>query len=252
MDPESPTPKGTQGAERAEGRLRQVRSFVLRGGRLTVAQQRALDEYWPAYGIEPGIEPGAEILDLQVTFGNEHPVIADVGFGNGDSTWQMARDHPQENYLGIEVHRPGVGHLLMKIEEHALRNVRIACADATEFFARRLHDSSLAGVRIYFPDPWPKKRHHKRRLVQAGFVGLIASKLRAGGVLHLATDWTPYAEHMLEVLAATPAFTNLCSEGGYCPRPPWRPLTRYEQRGNKLGHAVHDLIFRKTGADLHG
>lgn len=237
---------------RPEGRLRQVRSFVLRGGRLTVAQQRALDEFWPAYGIEPGIPSGTDPLDLGALFGNDQPVIVDVGFGNGDSTWQMARDHPQENYLGIEVHRPGVGHLLLKLEEHALRNVRIAGADAAEFFSSRLGDSSLAGVRIYFPDPWPKKRHHKRRLVQPAFVGQVANRLSAGGVLHLATDWTPYAEHMLEVLAASPTFTNLSADGNYCPRPPWRPLTRYEKRGQKLGHAVHDLIFRKTDAGIDG
>jgi len=246
--PGSQTPRGTESKARAEGRLRQVRSFVLRGGRLTVAQQRALDEYWPAYGIETDIESGTDPLDFQALFGNDHPVIVDVGFGNGDSTWQMARENPQENYLGIEVHPPGVGHLLLKLEEQGLRNVRIACADAAEFFGSRLGDSSLAGVRIYFPDPWPKKRHHKRRLVQPAFVALVANKLRAGGVLHLATDWTPYAEHMIEVLAATPSFTNLSAEGNYCPRPPWRPPTRYEKRGQKLGHAVHDLVFRKTGA----
>jgi len=226
----------------ANGRLRQVRSFVLRGGRLTVAQERALDEFWPVHGIAPGETP----LDFESLFGNDHQVIADIGFGNGDSTWQMAEQHPEENYLGIEVHRPGVGHLLMKLEEHALRNVRIACADAAEFLASRIAEASLAGVRIYFPDPWPKKRHHKRRLVQPGFVGLIASKLREGGVLHLATDWTPYAEHMLGVLAESPIFNNLSPDNTYCLRPPWRPLTRYEKRGQKLGHAVHDLIYCKA------
>ena len=236
-------PRETGSEAAAEGRLRQVRSFVLRGGRLTVAQQRALDELWPIHGIAAGEAP----LDFAPMYGNDQPVIADIGFGNGDSTWQMAQEHPDENFLGIEVHRPGVGHLLMKLEEHALRNVRIACADATEFLAGRISDDSLAGVRVYFPDPWPKKRHHKRRLVQPTFVALIANKLRAGGVLHLATDWTPYAEHMLAVLSETSAFENLSPDGTCCARPPWRPLTRYEKRGQKLGHAVHDLIFRKAG-----
>jgi len=179
-------------------------------------------------------------------FGNSSPVFVDVGFGNGDSTWQMAQNHPEENFLGVEVHRPGVGHLLMKLQEHGLENVRIACADAVEFFSGRVADASLAGVRIYFPDPWPKKRHNKRRLVQSGFVDVLAKKIRGGGVLHLATDWTPYAEHMLAVLAANEAFTNLSADGPYSPRPQWRPLTRYEQRGQRLGHTVHDLVFQRN------
>ena len=174
--------------------------------------------------------------------------MVDIGFGNGDSTWQMAMEHPDENYLGIEVHPPGVGHLLLKLEEHGLRNVRIACSDAVEFLSDRVADASLAGVRIYFPDPWPKKRHHKRRLVQPDFTAVLARRIRAGGVLHVATDWTPYAEHMLGVLAANEAFTNLSADRTYCPRPAWRPLTRYEKRGQKLGHAVHDLVFRRNGA----
>lgn len=221
--------------------MRQVRSFVLRGGRLTDGQKRALDELWPVYGVDNG----AGVLDLATLFGNRNPVIVEIGFGKGESTWQMAQEQPGQNFLGVEVHLPGVGHLLLKLEEHRLQNVRLACADAVEFLRERLADASLAGVRLYFPDPWPKKRHQKRRIVQTAFADLLASKLASGGVLHMATDWEPYARHMLEVMAAAEAFENLSATGDFCPRPDWRPLTRYETRGQKLGHTVHDLIFRR-------
>lgn len=224
-------------------RHRPVRSFVLRGGRLTEGQKRALDELWPRYGIDPA----PPVLDFSTLFGNPHPVILDIGFGNGESTWQMARDKPDENYLGVEVHLPGVGHLLLRLAEHQLENVRIACADAVEFLQTRVADGSLAGIRLYFPDPWPKKRHYKRRIVQAGFIELMAAKLIPGGILHLATDWSPYAEWMLEVMASCNALENLAVEGDYCPRPAWRHLTKYEARGQKLGHSVHDLIYRRRG-----
>jgi len=223
------------------GRMRQVRSFVLRGGRLTDGQKRALDELWPVYGVDTG--PG--VLDLPALFGNRNPVIVEIGFGKGESTWQMAQEQSGQNFLGVEVHLPGVGHLLLRLDEHRLQNVRIACADAVVFLRECLADASLAGVRLYFPDPWPKKRHHKRRIVQAGFADLLARKLASGGVLHMATDWEPYARHMLEVMAASDSFENLSAAGEFCPRPDWRPLTRYETRGQKLGHTVHDLIFRR-------
>jgi tRNA (guanine-N7-)-methyltransferase len=218
-----------------------VRSFVLRGGRLTEGQKRALADLWPRFGIEEG----GGMLDLPRLFGNPGAVILDIGFGNGESTWQMARGRPDENYLGVEVHRPGVGHLLLKIEEHKLENIRIACADAVEFLRLRIPDHALAEARLYFPDPWPKQRHHKRRIVQPGFVSLLAKKLAPGSVLHMATDWAPYAEHMLSVLASSDEFENLSTSGEYCPRPNWRAGTRYESRGRKLGHQVHDLIFRR-------
>ena len=165
--------------------MRPVRSFVLRAGRLTEGQKRALDELWPLYGIDEGKYQ----LDLEILFGNDQPVIMEIGFGNGDATWQMALAHPEENYLGVEVHRPGVGHLLLKLEENGIGNVRIACEDAVELIRQRIPRGSLAGVRIYFPDPWPKKRHHKRRIIQAPFIGLLAEKMQAGGILHMATDW---------------------------------------------------------------
>ena len=222
--------------------MRPVRSFVLRAGRLTEGQKRALDELWPLYGIDEGKYQ----LDLEILFGNDQPVIMEIGFGNGDATWQMALAHPEENYLGVEVHRPGVGHLLLKLEENGIGNVRIACEDAVELIRQRIPRGSLAGVRIYFPDPWPKKRHHKRRIIQAPFIGLLAEKMQAGGILHMATDWEQYAEYMLEVMHNSRDFENLAQDGKACPKPEWRPATKYEKRGERLGHSVFDLVFRRT------
>ena len=221
--------------------MRPVRSFVLRAGRLTEGQKRALDELWPLYGIDEGENQ----LDLKILFGNDHPVIMEIGFGNGDATWQMALAHPEENYLAVDVHRPGVGHLLLKLEENGIGNVRIACEDAVELLRQRIPRDSLAGVRIYFPDPWPKKRHHKRRIIQAPFVGLLAEKIQPAGILHLATDWEQYAEHMLEVMHNSRDFENLASDGKVYPKPEWRPATKYEKRGERLGHGVFDLVFRR-------
>ena len=227
----------------AEGarRHRPVRSFVLRGGRVTDGQRRALEELWPRYGIPDGEAP----LDFEATFGNGHPVIVEIGFGNGEATWRMAQSRPDENFLGIEVHRAGVGRLLLALEQRNIGNVRVACADAVDFLRERVAPHSLAGVRIYFPDPWPKKRHHKRRLIQPAFVALLASRMQEGAILHLATDWAPYAEHMLEVLNATDAFRNLAASGRESRRPEWRPRTKYERRGERLGHRVFDLVFRR-------
>jgi tRNA (guanine-N7-)-methyltransferase len=227
---------------------RPVRSFVLRGGRLTDGQQRALDELWPRFGIEDDSGP----VDLAATFGNSHPVIVDIGFGNGESTWQMAQAAPEKNFLGIEVHPPGVGHLLLKLEEHGLSNVRILQGDAMDFLRRRVADAALHGVCLYFPDPWPKKRHNKRRIVQSGFIDLLAQRIGPGGILHMATDWTPYAEHMLDVLRNHPAFENLSEDGQFSERPFFRPQTKYELRGRKLGHTVHDLIYRRRMVSSRG
>jgi tRNA (guanine-N7-)-methyltransferase len=224
-----------------ESDRRRVRSFVLRAGRLTEGQKRALSELWPVFGL---VECGDQ-LDLAALFGNSHPVIMEIGFGNGDATWQMAASQPHENFLAVEVHKPGVGHLLLKLEEHGISNVRIACEDAVELLDKRIPAASLAGVRIYFPDPWPKKRHHKRRIVQAPFIGLLAEKMRIGGILHLATDWAPYAEHMLEVMHNCKGFENFSPVGGPVSKPAWRPATKYEQRGERLGHGVFDLVFRR-------
>lgn len=220
---------------------RAVRSFVLRGGRLTDGQKRALEELWPRWGVDPGDAP----LDFAGLFGNDAPVILEIGFGDGDATWRMAQAEPQHNFLGVEVHRPGVGRLLLALEEKGIGNVRVICGDAVELLQASIPPASLAGVRIYFPDPWPKKRHHKRRIVQPAFIDLLASRMQAGAILHLATDWLPYAEHMLEVMRASGAFESLSPGGGSCPRPSWRPCTKYERRGERLGHPVSDLVFRR-------
>lgn len=230
-----------RGAKDARHPRRPVRSYVLRKGRVTEGQRRALQDLWPVFGIESGPDP----LDFVSLFGNDHPVVLEIGFGNGDATWQMAQASPDENFLGVEVHRPGVGHLLLKIEEHGLENVRIACDDAVELLQQRIADAVLSGVRIYFPDPWHKKRHHKRRIVQRPFVAQLARKMRSGGILHIATDWAPYAEHILEVMQASPEFENLSTSGDYCMQPDWRPPTKYERRGERLGHEVFDLVFRR-------
>jgi len=220
---------------------RPIRSFVLRGGRLTVAQHNALDELWPHFGIGQH----KTLLDFDDYFDRQADVIVEIGFGNGESTWRMAQQEPDRNFIGIEVHTPGVGHLLMALDANGIDNVRIACEDAVPFFQHRIPPGSLAGVRIYFPDPWPKKRHHKRRLIQTAFVRQIAHCLATGGILHLATDWQPYAEHMLEVLHNSPEFSNLSASGDYSERPEWRPHTKYEQRGERLGHQVRDMLFAR-------
>ena len=220
---------------------RGIRSYVLRGGRLTVAQQRAMDELMPRWGVPEGEGE----LDLEELFGREAPVVADIGFGDGEATWRMAQAEPDKNFLGIEVHPPGVGHLLLKLEEHGIDNVRIAHEDAVEFLRERVPDGGLAEARIYFPDPWPKKRHHKRRIIQGPFVELLALKLQPGGRLHLATDWQPYADWMLEILDASDAFENTSTTGDWVPQPDWRPTTKYERRGERLGHEVRDLLFER-------
>jgi len=221
---------------------RNIRSFVLRKGRLTVAQQHALDELWPHYGIERR----KTVLDFDDHFDRPADVIVEIGFGNGESTWQMAQQEPEKNFIGIEVHEPGVGHLLMRLEEHAIDNVRIACEDAVPFFQQRIATASLAGVRIYFADPWPKKRHHKRRIIQPEFVSDLARCIKKGGILHLATDWQAYADHVLEVMQASPDFVNLSATGDCCERPDWRPYTKYEARGEGLGHEVRDMLFQRS------
>jgi len=225
-----------------ESTHRSIRSFVLRKGRLTSAQQHALDELWPRYGIEAG----ESVMDFYDHFERSAEVILEIGFGNGESTWQMAQIEADKNFIGVEVHEPGVGHLLMALEKHGIDNVRIACEDAVPFMQQRIAAGSLAGVRIYFPDPWPKKRHHKRRIIQPGFVAQLAKCIATGGVLHLATDWQPYAEHMLDVMRSSPDFENLSPAGDYCERPAWRPHTKDETRGERLGHEVRDLLYRRS------
>jgi tRNA (guanine-N7-)-methyltransferase len=220
---------------------RPIRSFVRREGRLTKGQQRALEHLWPQYGVDND----DSVLDLAALFGRDNAKVLEIGFGNGRSLARMAADFPDNDYLGIEVHRPGVGALLLLIEEQGLSNVRVVCADAVEVLKQRLPDACLDRVQLFFPDPWHKKRHHKRRIVQPEFAALVAQKLKPGGVFHLATDWQDYAQQMLTVMSAAPAYRNQAGDGNYAPRPPWRPLTKFEQRGQRLGHGVWDLLFER-------
>jgi tRNA (guanine-N7-)-methyltransferase len=230
---------------------RRVRSFVLRAGRITNAQQRALDTLWPRYGLALSAPatppPGATVrqLDLDAVFGRRAPRSLEIGFGNGDNLLALARAHPERDFIGIEVHRAGVGHLLLGAEAAALTNLRVVCQDAVEVLEQAIAPAALDEVLILFPDPWHKKRHHKRRLLQPGFVALLASRLAPGGRLQLATDWEPYAEQMREVVGASPEFINLAGAAGYVPRPEWRALTRFERRGQRLGHGVWDLAFER-------
>lgn len=210
-----------------------------REGRLTPAQSRALDELLPRYGLQPGDEP----FDFPRIFGRDARRTLEIGCGNGDTLAALARLHPDEDFIGIEVHRPGVGRLLNTLESEQLANARVICADAVEVLSRCVPDASLDAVLLYFPDPWPKKRHHKRRILQTGFAALIAQKLRHGGQFRLATDWPEYAEHMLAVLAASAEFANTAADGGYVPRPAERLLTKFERRGLNRGHPVRDLVF---------
>jgi tRNA (guanine-N7-)-methyltransferase len=223
------------------GHARAVRSFVTRAGRLTAAQERALVELWPMFGVAFDAAP----LDLDALFARRAPRIMEIGFGNGEHLSALAKAHPQCDYLGVEVHRPGVGRLLLSIKEQGLANVRIVCHDAVAVLEEQIPPRSLDEVLILFPDPWPKKRHHKRRLIQAPFVALLAGRLKKGGVLRLATDWQPYAEQMLAVLDAAPELANMAALERFMPRPTERAPTRFERRGERLGHAVWDLAYRQ-------
>lgn len=220
---------------------RTIRSFVVRGGRITEAQQRALDAAWPRYGIN--FENTQ--LDLDPVFGRSAPRTLEIGFGNGDNLVALATEHPERDYLGVEVHRPGVGRVFLSLEKLGLTNVRVISHDAVEVLNRQIAPGTLDEILILFPDPWHKKRHHKRRLIQPAFVEVLATALKPQGVLHLATDWQPYAEHMLAVLNACSRFTNVSPEGGYVPRDAERIVTRFERRGKRLGHDVWDLAFRR-------
>ena len=224
----------------AQSLRRSIRSFVLRAGRMGTGQMRALEELGPHFLIPYS----ATLLDLNAAFGREAPKVLEIGFGMGTATATIAQAHPETDYLGVEVHTPGVGALLKSIGEQGLNNLRIIQHDAVEVLEHMLPDASLDGAHIFFPDPWHKKRHHKRRLVQPDFVALLVRKIKPGGYLHLATDWADYAHQMLDVLSINPDLTNTAD--GYAPRPEYRPLTKFEQRGVRLGHGVWDLIFRRT------
>lgn len=224
---------------------RRIRSYVRREGRLTPGQQRALDTLMPRFGIEYHDQR----LDLDGIFGRAAPRTLEIGCGNGDTLLDLARRHPDRDFIGIEVHRPGIGRILMGVEEHGLTNVRVICHDAVEVLEHMIPPESLDAVLLFFPDPWHKKRHHKRRIVQPDFVARVVRALRPGGLFHLATDWQDYAEHMLRTVDASTAFSNLAGAGHFSPRPAERPLTRFEQRGLRLGHGVWDLLYRRLDQD---
>ena len=221
------------------GQTRPIRSYVLRQGRVSNAQARAHESLLPRYGIEYTGKP----VDLGAVFGRSAKTVLEIGCGMGETTAAIAAAHPETDFLGIEVHTPGVGSLLKLIDEGGLTNLRVIQHDAVEVLREMIAPASLDGAHIFFPDPWPKKRHHKRRLVQTDFVALLASRLKAGGYVHLATDWEEYAGQMLAVLSAEPELENTAE--GYAPRPAYRPQTKFETRGLKLGHGVRDVVFKK-------
>ena len=223
---------------------RAIRSYVLRQGRITAGQERAFADHWPRYGLEVD---DALRLDAPALFNDARDLILEIGFGNGDSLVQMAAAAPQAGYIGIEVHRPGVGHAMLAAAAAGIDNLRLIRHDAVAILRDHVADGTLARVQIYFPDPWPKARHHKRRIVQQPFTDLIWHKLRAGGEIHCATDWENYAEWMRDVFAGDPKWHNLGNADGYAPRPEWRPQTKFERRGERLGHGVWDLRYRKNG-----
>jgi tRNA (guanine-N7-)-methyltransferase len=227
-------------AAMTEPTAKPIRSYVLRAGRLGPGQQRALADLAPRFVLPFA----AQRLDFVTVFGRRAPVVLEIGFGMGDASAQVAAATPGTDFIGCEVHTPGIGALLQRIGDGALTNLRIVRHDAVEVLREMVPPASLAGLHVWFPDPWHKKRHHKRRLVQPAFVELATSRLAPGGYLHCATDWQPYAEQMLEVLSAAPGLRNTAE--GYAPKPAWRPLTKFEARGLRLGHGVWDLLFTRT------
>ncbi len=224
-----------------ERQRRLLRTFVRREGRLTQGQARALEALWPRFGLDC---PASGALDLDALFGRCAPRVFDIGFGDGEALVEMAAGDPQRDFIGVEVHRPGVGHCLLCAEEADVHNLRVATVDGVDLLRHHMPPSSLDRVQAFFPDPWPKKRHHKRRLIQPAFLDLLAERLAPEGVLHLATDWADYAEWMVATLEPDPRFINSADPGPYWAGPPPRPRTKFERRGIAKGHAVYDLIYR--------
>jgi len=218
-----------------------IKSFIRRIGRMTEAQRNALDTLWDKYCLDP-----EGVCDFSEVFGRHAPIILEIGFGNGESLAKTAEDNPDKDYIGIEVHKPGVGNLLAQLERKQISNVRIFYHDAIEVLEKCIPTHSLTGMHLFFPDPWHKRKHHKRRIVRPSFVKLMAQKIQPAGYFHAATDWQHYAQHMLKILAVADQFTNMSESHDYCPRPDYRPLTKFEQRGLRLGHGVWDLIFKRV------
>ncbi|UTW46684.1 tRNA (guanosine(46)-N7)-methyltransferase TrmB [bacterium SCSIO 12696] len=224
-----------------EFKKKSIRSFVVRGGRMTEGQNNAFERWWPEYGLS--LYDGS--LDTGATFGRNAPLVLEIGFGMGDSLLEMAAAEPDKDFIGIDVHPPGVGRLINNAGKQGLSNLRCYLADANDVLEDCIADASLARVQLYFPDPWHKKKHHKRRIVQPVFVEQIGRKLAVGGTFHLATDWQNYAEHMLEVMEAAANFSNVAGSGEFSPRPDYRPVTKFEKRGERLGHGVWDLLYTR-------
>jgi tRNA (guanine-N7-)-methyltransferase len=220
--------------------LRLIRSYVRREGRLTPGQQRAIQQLWPRFGVEP-----RELIDLNKLFGREANLTLEIGFGNGETILHLAEQNPDKDFLGIEVHRPGVGHLLLELEKRGITNVRVVREDAVEAIRSQIPDRSLGQILILFPDPWPKKRHYKRRLVQSGFIDLLGNKLKQRGSISMATDWESYAEHMLAVMERSVGFRNLAGTGNFALRPKDLPVSKFERRGKCLGHHVWNLCYQR-------
>lgn len=218
-----------------------IKSYVLRTGRMTESQQTAYDKHWPTKGLDVSMG----MLELESVFGNSGPVVLEIGFGMGASLAEMAGAARDNNYIGVEVHSPGVGRLLHLMEEQSVENIRLFCHDAVEVLAQCIADESLARIQIYFPDPWHKKKHNKRRLIKPEFVQALRKKLKLGGVIHMATDWEHYADQMMEVMSDADGFANQAGQYCYSERPDYRPLTKFEQRGQRLGHGVWDMLFVK-------
>ncbi|NGN98128.1 tRNA (guanosine(46)-N7)-methyltransferase TrmB [Grimontia sp. S25] len=222
--------------------IRKIRSFVRREGRLTKGQEQAMNDCWPTMGIDFEEKQ----LNWTEVFGNDNPVVLEIGFGMGASLVEMAKNAPEKNFIGIEVHSPGVGACLMAARDAGITNLRVMCHDAVEVFEHMLPVASLDTVQLFFPDPWHKARHHKRRIVQPAFVQMLRDKLKIGGIFHLATDWENYAEHMVEVMDVAPGYKNTAVDGPYIPRPEERPLTKFEARGHRLGHGVWDMKYARV------
>ena len=225
---------------------RRIRSFVLRQGRLTGGQARAMQELLPKFGVPNLYVTNGAKLNFNNLFGNSNPVVLEIGIGNGDALAHCALADPNRNYIGAEVHAPGIGHVLLAIEAARLTNARVVHGDAVTLLAEQIDDASLNQINIWFPDPWHKARHNKRRLIQPAFVDAVVQKLEMGGLLHLATDWQPYAEHMMDVLSQCASLENCAESGVFTAKPSWRPSTHFERRGERLGHGVWDLLFRKV------
>lgn len=218
-----------------------IRSFALRQGRATIGQQRAIDILWDDYCLDP-----TKTYDYAQSFDQDAPLIIEIGFGNGSSLAAMAEANPNLNYLGIEVHRPGIAHLMLLLEERGIKNVKIYHHDAIEILEQKIPDQSVTGIHLFFPDPWQKRRHHKRRIVRPSFIDLLNKKLVSNGYFHAATDWQHYANDMLKTLSENDRLINTSVDNKYCERPEYRPLTKFESRGVRLGHGVWDLIFKKV------